>query len=62
MQYLDEDVSCKIKYLAGKNEDELLEWLLHLAIAYHYEDISRSAPEQGELAMQLEGNSHNQPK
>lgn len=39
MQYLEADVRCPTNYMPGENEVEMLEWLLHLAIAYQHEDI-----------------------
>lgn len=42
LQYLDEDVSCSIEYITSKNEAELLEWLVQLAISYVYEDLQES--------------------
>lgn len=47
MQYLAEDVSCSFRYTPGQNEAEVLEWLLHLAISYLYEDMQESEEETG---------------
>ena len=40
-------MSCSIRYVPHKNEGELLEWLLHLAISYLYDDMEESAEEPG---------------
>lgn len=47
MQYLEQDVESTVSYAAGQNEADVLEWLLHLAISYLYEDMEESVDESG---------------
>lgn len=47
MQYLEQDVESTVSYAAGQNEADVLEWLLHLAISYLYEDMEDSVVDSG---------------
>ncbi len=42
MQYLERDVESTVHFATGENEADVLEWLLHLAVSYIYEDMEGS--------------------
>lgn len=47
VQYLEKDVESTVRFAAGQNETDVLEWLLHLAVSYLYEDLEDSAEVNG---------------
>ena len=47
VQYLEQDVESCVSFAVGQNEADVLEWLLHLAVSYLYEDMDNAADYQG---------------